>query len=73
MTVINRAGRLKKLGEIENGCLFKTGCECYIATDEFDDYERLCVNVESGIILKISTSRDIETLDYASIELTGRG
>ena len=74
MKVISRAGRLKKLGAIENGCLFKTDYDCYyIATDEFDDEERLCVNVESGVILKISTSRDIETLDYASIELTGRG
>ena len=73
MKVINRAGRLKKLGTIESGCLFKLNDCYYIATAEFDDEDRLCVNVESGIILKISTYRDIETLDYATIELTGRG
>lgn len=73
MKVINRAGRLKKLGTIESGCLFATEYDCYyIATDKYNNDERLCVNVESGIILKIPTNRDIETLDYATIELTGR-
>ena len=74
MKVINRAGRLKKLGTIESGCLFKLN-ECYYIASRIDDkdYRRLCVNVESGDIVPIIYSEDVETLDYATIELTGRG
>lgn len=75
MKVISRAGRLKKLGAIENGCLFKLNLCYYIATDEFNsnDNRRICVNAESGVLIPIDESLEVETLDYATIELTGRG
>ena len=70
MKVISRSGRLKEIEMVEAGSLFKCTYGYYLATDEYaKDNRRLCVNVESGVIVPFQKNTGVETVDYATIEI----